>query len=339
MTKKQIWLLSLSLLLLLGTTVILLNWFFGRDQNMNQSPKGVNKKSKQEWVRLYQSKEDRVIVLPLETYIEGVVAAEMPAHFHLEALKAQSLAARTYIIKRKAEGSRLDPKIWGPNAKSAEVSDTIQHQVFLPEEALRKKWGNDYEWRIHRIRQAVSATAGKVIVYQGNPIYAAFFSTSNGWTENSEDYYQTKYPYLRSVSSEWDRESPKYLDQKRFTMRQVVQQLEKKTGKPISLEAGKPSTWIQILRRTDGKRVAEVRIGDQIFTGRQVREALQLSSSDFRIQIDDHSVEFQTKGYGHGVGMSQWGANLLAQRGKKVEEIIRHYYQNVKIVQWDKNSS
>ena len=247
-----------------------------------------------------------MIELPLESYLVGVVAAEMPAHFHLEALKAQSLAARTYIIRRKLDGNQLDPSVWGPKAKHADVSDTVQHQVFLSDQALRQRWGKDYSWKIQRIRQAVSATKGMVITHQGRPIVAAFFSTSNGWTENSEDYYQTKYPYLRSVPSEWDRKSPKYLHQKRFTMRQVIQQLEEKTGKPISLQTKNPATWIQIIERTDGNRVAKVRIGDQVFTGRQVREALQLSSSDFEFQIQSNAVIIQTRGYGHGVGMSQW---------------------------------
>lgn len=290
-------------------------------------------------VRLYQSEEDRVIELPLESYLVGVVAAEMPAHFHLEALKAQSLAARTYIIRRKLDGNQLDPSVWGPKAKHADVSDTVQHQVFLSDQALRQRWGKDYSWKIQRIRQAVSATKGMVITHQGRPIVAAFFSTSNGWTENSEDYYQTKYPYLRSVPSEWDRKSPKYLHQKRFTMRQVIQQLEEKTGKPISLQTKNPATWIQIIERTDGNRVAKVRIGDQVFTGRQVREALQLSSSDFEFQIQSNAVIIQTRGYGHGVGMSQWGANLMAQQGKKMEEIIAHYYQNVNIAKWNEDSS
>lgn len=339
MSKQQIWWLSGFLLLLLVTLCFYV--VFERNRDIKDQPRVLNKSKQQAvgQVHLYLSKEDRVIQLPLETYLVGVVAAEMPAHFHLEALKAQSLAARTYIVRRKLTGERLDPNVWGPKAEHADVSDTVQHQVYYMDQTLRKMWGKDYAWKIARIRQAVSATQGKVITYQGQPIYAAFFSTSNGWTENSEDYYQTKYPYLRSVPSTWDRASPKYFHQQALTIEQVVLQMEKKTGKRISLEVSKPSTWFRILNKTAGQRVAKIRIGDQVFTGRQVREALQLPSSDFRMEIKADQVLFRTRGYGHGVGMSQWGANLMAHRGSKMEEIIAHYYRNVRIVKWQNDSS
>lgn len=308
-------------------------------QDREQAQKHKANKQMETYIHVYLSKEDRVVRLPLETYIVGVVAAEMPAHFHIESLKAQSLAARTYIVRRIMEGDRLDEHEWGKHAKNAHVSDTVQHQAFLTDQMLRKKWGQDYGWKIKRIRQAVAATKGKIITYQGKPIYAAYFSTSNGWTENSEDYYQTAYPYLRSVSSTWDKESPKYLNQKQITISQFVQALKQKTGKEISLPTGTQGAWIRVLGRTDGNRVEKVMIGDHIFTGRQIREAFQLSSSDFTIHINANSVLFRTRGYGHGVGMSQWGANLMAKQGKKMTEIIDHYYQDVEIVSWNESFS
>lgn len=329
------------LILFLCSIIVILVTFFTFETERTKNPNNQKLANEEmvQYMNVYLSKEDRVVRLPLETYIVGVVAAEMPAHFHIESLKAQSLAARTYIVRRLMEGAHLDENEWGKNAKRAHVSDTIKHQAFLSDQSLRKKWGHEYAWKIKRIRQAVSATKGKIITYQGKPIYAAYFSTSNGWTENSEDYYQTEYPYLRSVSSGWDRESPKYLHQKQFTASQLVQAVKRETGKEISLETGIQNSWIRVLEKTDGNRVAKVMIGDQVFTGRQVREALQLSSSDFTIQVKSDSVLFQTRGYGHGVGMSQWGANLMAKRGKKMTEIIDHYYQNVKIVQWDESPS
>src|SRR5690606_8740173 len=128
--------------------------------------------------------------------------------------------------------------------------------------------------------------------------------------------------------------SPKYLHRIKLPISKVVRDLERSTGKPITVEAAARPSWIRVLEITEGRRIAKVIIGDQIFTGRQVREALQLPSSDFTWKITSDSVLFETRGYGHGVGMSQWGANLMAKRGKKMKEIIEHYYRNVEIVQW-----
>lgn len=337
--KRLAKLKKLSLILFLCVistimTIVIAIFYLPNRQVQDQHPKQFVKKQDVQYVYVYLSKENRVIQLPLETYLVGVVAAEMPADFHMEALKAQSLAARTYIIRRLKEGKRLDPNEWGQAAKDADVSDTVQHQVYLTDQALQKRWGKEYSWKMKRVRQAVKATEGMIITYNRQPIYAAFFSTSNGWTEDSEDYFQNAYPYLRSVSSEWDRESPKYLHRIKLPISKVVRDLERSTGKPITVEAAARPSWIRVLEKTEGRRIAKVIIGDQIFTGRQVREALQLPSSDFTWKITSDSVLFETRGYGHGVGMSQWGANLMAKRGKKMKEIIEHYYRNVEIVQW-----
>lgn len=302
-------------------------------------PEGADFLQTADTVNVYLSKEKRVVRVPLESYVVGVVAAEMPADFHIESLKAQSLAARTYIANRLIKKQHLDPNEWGSDAKNADVSDTVKHQVYLTDDQLRENWGQDYSWKIKRIREAVLDTKGKIITYEDQPIYAAFFSTSNGWTENSEDYFQTPYPYLRSVTSHWDQASPKYQRQKALSVEQLVEELKRETGKQVEIKNELGDSWIRVLEKTEGNRVAKVMIGDEVFTGREVREALQLSSTDFRWKINKDHVLFETRGYGHGVGMSQWGANLMAKKGKKMEEIISHYYQNVKIVQWDSSST
>lgn len=326
--KKTRWILIICLSLFIGTGITLL-WmkFEHRLTPDNQPPE----------IFVYLTKEDRVMHLPLESYLEGVVAAEMPADFHIEALKAQSIAARTYIVKRVLKNEFSDMDEWGEKAKGAHVSDTVKHQVFLTDQDRKKHWGKDYSWKMNRIRNAVRETAGKVITYKDQPIYAAFFSTSNGWTEDSEDYFKTPYAYLRSVPSWWDRKSPKYLHKEEFTLQQLQAQLKKETGKTIDLHNPSAVGWISILEKTDGNRVAKIVIGDQVFTGREVREALGLSSSDFSWEIHQSKIKFQTKGFGHGVGMSQWGANLMAQHGKTYQQIIHHYYQSVNIQPWDWN--
>lgn len=281
-------------------------------------------------IRVYLTKEQQIRTFPLEEYVAGVVAAEMPVDFHPEALKAQALAARTYIARRLVQGSRSDMKSFGPIASKAFVSDTVKHQVFSPPGQLRAKWGAHYQQNREKIEQAVKATQGQVITYQHQPIYAAFFATSNGYTENSEEYFKRSYPYLRSVPSPWDREAERFERKKVIPLSLISQRL----GQPVAVIKQHPQKWMKIKKRTTGKRVASVQIGDRVYTGREVREALQLPSSDFACKRRQRQVTCTTQGYGHGVGMSQWGANLLAQRGKKVDEIIRYYYRGTKIEHW-----
>ncbi|GGE05100.1 stage II sporulation protein D [Marinithermofilum abyssi] len=286
-------------------------------------------------VKVYLTKEKRTEEIPLELYIRGVVAAEMPHDFQLEALKAQAMAARTYIVDRLAKGSFSDMAKMGPEAKGAQVSDTVVHQVYATPKQLKKEWGKDYKKNLARVDRAVRETQGKVILYQGKPIYAAFFSTSNGYTENSEDYFRQKYPYLRSVPSPWDQASPKFNATKTLTVSRFIQVLERYTGKQVAVATTAGSKWLQITRRTSGSRVAQVKVGDEQFTGRQIREALQLASTDFTLSQNKGRLTIHTKGSGHGVGMSQWGANLMAKQGKSWQEILHHYYKGVEFGDMD----
>lgn len=287
-------------------------------------------------VKVYLSKEKKVETFPIERYIRGVVAAEMPVDFHPEALKAQAFAARTYIVDRLSRRDFSDMAKWGKQASQAHVTDTVNHQVFLTDKQLKKQWGEDYKTNSTRINQAVAETAGQVIQYQGKPIYAAFFSTSNGKTENSEDYFAQEYPYLRSVPSHWDQSSPKYRDRKQFPVADFVDQVSQTTGKQVAVEASTAGgDWLQVTQRTAGGSVDKVQVGDQVFSGRQIREALDLASADFSFQISKGTVTVETKGYGHGVGMSQWGANFMGKQGKSAKQIIQHYYRGVEIGRMD----
>ncbi|QKG85700.1 stage II sporulation protein D [Kroppenstedtia pulmonis] len=283
-------------------------------------------------VKVYVTEEKKVLTIPLEQYIRGVVAAEMPADFHMEALKAQSLAARTYMADRMKRGDYSDMKKWGKPGSEAHVTDTVQHQVYLSDKKLKQNWEKKYKEYSDRVTQAVRETEGQIIQYQGEPIYAAFFSTSNGRTENSEDYFEEEYPYLRSVPSPWDKSSPKYEDRVSFTKKDFLNKLVEKTGKQVALSASSGNGWIKVLETTEGGRIGKLQVGDQQLTGRQVREALDLSSSDFSWEIKGDRITLTTRGYGHGVGMSQWGANLLAREGKKAKDIIRYYYRGVEIM-------
>lgn len=266
-------------------------------------------------VAVMRSETENVETVPLETYVKGVVASEMPVgEFEMEALKAQALAARTYIVDHLLNQSETG---------ESDISDTVNHQVYKNEEELQKLWGKDFEANMEKLEQAVAATEGEILTYEDSPIMPAFFSTSNGYTENSEDYWDNELPYLRSVESPWDEESSKYLDQKTFTIQEVEQRLgiDLPLGNGIHIET----------TRTEGQRVDKLSLNDNQFSGREIREKLDLRSSDFTIEQKNSHLIFTTKGFGHGIGMSQFGANGMAKEGKSYQDIIKHYYQGVEI--------
>ncbi|QPC47697.1 stage II sporulation protein D [Mangrovibacillus cuniculi] len=267
-------------------------------------------------VSVYRAAEETVEDIPLEEYVVGVVASEMPAEFEKEALKAQALAARTYIVRQLSVD---DPSV--PN--DAAVTDTVQHQVYKDRKQLKIQWKENYQTNLTKVVEAVKETNGQILTYNGELITASFFSTSNGKTENAEAYWENPFPYLVSVDSPWDKESPKF--EQRVVL--PIEEFENKLGVRLK----DPSKIGIITKRTPGERVAEVKIEDNIFTGREIREKLELASSDFDWVRKGNDVVITTKGYGHGVGMSQYGANGMAKSGKKVEEIIQYYYKGVEV--------
>ncbi|WP_349408805.1 stage II sporulation protein D [Pseudalkalibacillus sp. SCS-8] len=268
-------------------------------------------------VSVYKTESKTIETLPLEDYVKGVVAAEMPANFEMEALKAQALTARTYIIKMLLNPADMNLP------EGADITDSILHQVYASDEQLKQIWGKHYESKMKKIAQAVKETEGKIITYDGKPIEASFFSTSNGKTQNSEDYWPSSIPYLRSVESPWDKDSPKYFYQQAFSVDEVESRLNitlKEDG-----EVGK------VISRTSGNYIDIIEIDGKKLKGKDIRVSLGLKSSDFTILKKNDQVIIQTRGYGHGVGMSQYGANGMAQEGNSYKDIIAHYYNGVKI--------
>ncbi|QCJ44818.1 stage II sporulation protein D [Bacillus sp. S3] len=268
-------------------------------------------------VAVFRSSKKVIEKVPFEDYLVGVVAAEMPAEFKEEALKAQALAARTYIVNKLISKDTMGVP------KGAQVTDTQIHQVYKNDEEMRRDWGKDYSWKKGKIIEAVRATSGQILTYDGKPIDALFFSTGNGYTENSEDYWSGNIPYLRSVSSPWDKKSPKFSSQKVLT----VKEFEAKLG--VKIGAG--STIGKIVERTTGKRVGKVDFNGKVLSGPDIRTKLDLRSSDFAWERKGDSIVVTTKGFGHGVGMSQYGANGMAEEGSDYQEIVKHYYQGVEI--------
>jgi stage II sporulation protein D len=278
-------------------------------------------------VSIYLSQQQKIARVPLEQYIAGVVAAEMPVNFELEALKAQAIAARTYIVRRI-----VSHDLSGMPLNGAEVTDTVAHQAYLTDQQLIKNWGKDkFQSNMDKINQAVNETRGLIITFANQPINATYFSTSNGYTENSEDYWGVYEPYLRSVSSPWDRKiSPIYSSIVQIPVKLFLQKLglanSKSTDNAIPVSLSTNSTQL-----SQGHRISSINIAGKSFTGKEIRERLALASSSFTWLKNGNTMEIKTLGSGHGVGMSQWGANGMAQEGKTAQAILQYYYKGIEI--------
>lgn len=253
-------------------------------------------------ITVYRS-NGSVINLNMTDYLIGVVSSEMPASFNLEALKAQSVLARTYALKAKQTGKKL--------------TDTVSTQNYIDIDQMKNKWGNSFNIYYNKIKNAVENTNGEYLSYNGNYIEALYHSTNNGKTESSLDVFGNYYPYLISVSSEYDKNASSYLR----TISMPLDTISNKLGLSLSNDS-----VISILSYTDGGNIKEIKINGNNFSGKKVRELLGLRSADFDISISDNNANITTRGYGHGVGMSQYGANGMANAGYSYKDILSHYY-------------
>lgn len=264
-------------------------------------------------VRVKSEATGEITSVPFEEYIVGVLAGEMPVSFELEALKAQAVAARSYVMKKMIYNREED----------YDVVDTVNNQVYLSDEYLRSVWKDEYVTKINKVKKAVVETKGEYLDYQGQVVEAFFFSTSVGMTENSEEVFIEKVPYLRSVKSEWDRDvSPVFQDEFAFSLRDFYTKLGLSYQKTIETE---------VVDQTSTGRIKQIKINGVLFTGSDVFTKLGLRSTFFTIEQDGDNVTVYTKGYGHGVGMSQYGALGMAQEGYTYDEILKYYYQGVTI--------
>lgn len=256
--------------------------------------------------------EGRSEPIALEEYLVGVVAGEMPISFHKEALKAQAIAARTFVLKSTEGGKKS-------------ISPTVLKQVFIDEEQRKAKWNNYFSGNESKLREIIEETNGQVLMHEGELITAMFHSMSNGQTESAEGFGGNEVPYLSSVDSAWEKALPNFTQDKTVTIQQWNEIFGVTDFNDLLLE------------RNDSGRVARMVAQPQEWDGREVRELLDLRSTDFDIVYDSNAglVTVTTRGYGHGVGMSQYGADAMAQDGKSAEEILSHYYQSVEISFWN----
>jgi stage II sporulation protein D len=264
-------------------------------------------------VRVKREDTGKIDRVPFEEYVTGVLAGEMPVSFDIEALKAQAVAARSYVMKKMAYNKNNDH----------DVVDTVMNQVYLDDDYLKAVWKETYTEKINKIKTAIAETKGEYLEYDGQVVEAFFFSTSVGKTENSEDVFINKLPYLRSVDSIWDKEvSPVFNDYFQFSLSDFYTKLNLPYKEKVSIE---------ILKTTSTGRIKELNINGKKFTGGDVFGKLGLRSTYFKITQSGSVVYIETTGYGHGVGMSQYGAEGMARNGYKYTEILKYYYQGVEI--------
>jgi stage II sporulation protein D len=267
-------------------------------------------------VGLWDAKRGKLITLTLEEYVQGVVAAEMPASFHVEALKAQAVAARTYAYRRILRDDRI------PQHPEAHLSSDYQSgQAWISWDEFLKTHGTAAGRTLQRkIARAVKQTEGVVAFHNDEPILAVYHSTSGGRTENSEHYWSEALPYLRSVEDPFSANSPLHYSTATISLAKLAEVLDvERVGN------------FKVIERYPSGRAKTVEVGDKWFSGREIRERLSLRSTWFTAEIIGDEMVFSVWGYGHGVGMSQYGAQGMAQQGYSYDEILQYYYQEIEL--------
>lgn len=299
---KKILLFFLVIMIIPYITIM---FFFSTNENKFEFVKN-------EYVRVLRSETGKIDKIPLEEYVMGVIAGEMPISFELEALKAQTIASRSYVMYQMIKNQKKD----------YDVVDTVLNQVFLDSNEMKKKWGNKYNQYVKKIKQAVEETSYQYVLYEGEIAETLFFSTSVGYTENSEEVFVSKVPYLRSVESSWDDISPVFAEKNTYSILKFLKKLNLEESDKLKIE---------ILSTTSTGRIKKIKINGKSFTGKEIATKLGLRSTYFTITEKDGEVSIKTKGYGHGVGMSQYGAQGMALEGYTYEEILKHYYTGIEI--------
>ncbi len=260
-------------------------------------------------VRIKDTSTKNISTIDLETYIIGVVAGEMPASFEVEALKAQAIASRTYAVYKMQTSSN-----------DYDLVTDISNQVYITEEEMQAKWKTQYQKYKDKITEAVNDTKNLIMTYNDEVISSFYFAISNGKTENVSSVFGENKEYLKSVDS-MDTNVNNFKVETTISKRDFCSKLG------IDCQ----TIVINNIKKNSTNRVEEITINNKTFKGTEIRKLLNLRSTDFTFSIAD-SIKITTYGYGHGVGMSQYGANEMAKNGSTYEEILKHYYQNINIV-------
>jgi stage II sporulation protein D len=278
-------------------------------------------------IHVYDAAKKAVVDMDMESYVAGVVAAEVPAGYEIEAIKAQAVAARTYAL--------YDMRAYGGSGcnrdENADICTTPSHcQAYANEDTLRTQWGADYDAYWSKILSAVSSTRSEVIVYDDKPIHALFHAVSGGRTEDAQAVFNMNLPYLTSVESSGEESAPRYKAATEFTRKALADKLNAAYPK-AKVSADRLQGQIEILSRLQSGQVEKVRVGSVTIAGTAFRQATGIPSANFTLGYDEERAVVYTTGFGHGVGMSQAGANAMATRGGTYREILAHYYTGTQI--------
>lgn len=264
-------------------------------------------------IRVKRMKSGDIEYLPLEEYIVGVLAGEMPIYFEKEAFKAQAVAARSYALKRIEYNKNED----------YDVVDSVMNQVYLDNEYLKDAWKDEYVDNINKLREVVNQTENEYLVYNDEVIDALFFSTSNGYTEDSSTVFNLNLPYLVSVKSSWDEKtSSAFRSSITFSLNEFYDKLNLDYNDKLD---------VKILKRSSTNRVILLKINNVEMSAKDLYNKLGLRSTDFSIRQEGSKVIFDMIGYGHGVGMSQYGAEGMAEEGYSYSDILKYYYTGTNI--------
>jgi stage II sporulation protein D len=299
--------------------------------NPDKDPKMIiiENKSKDASISMYDHRKKELVKMPLEEYLVGVVAGEMPASYNEEALKAQAVAARTLTIyKMPAYGGRGCNQMAG-----ADVCSSFAHcQEWISENQMRKNWGEKYDEYVGKIRKAIQETSGEIMTYNGKAIEVFYHSTSNGKTEEVSEVFSNALPYYVSVDSIGEENAPKFEGSVTISNQQFVEKFQAKYG--IKLDPNNLSSQIKINGYTDSGRIQDLTVGGKKLRATDFRLLYGLNSTDISFVFGKDSITMNTKGFGHGVGMSQVGADRMADRGHNYKEILHHYYKGIDITQY-----
>ena len=310
----------ISIIFFIITTLLipLLVFFF---MNIQNGEANTRQSLKSDVINVYFADEKKTLSMNVDEYLCGVVAAEMPAEFETEALKAQAVAARSYTYYKKENPSPEHPE-------AAVCTDFAHCKAYKSDEELKNLWGKYAKKYKEKIESAVYQTTGEIITYDGTVAMAVFHSQSgNGRTENSADVWGGKVPYLISVESHGEELAPNFYSTQIVSFEEFKNQIaslnpEAKINAPTDINP--PSL-------SEGGNVKSIVIGGKEFSGREIRTLFNLRSSCFKITAENDIVTFEVTGYGHGVGMSQYGANAMAKEGQSYVDILKHYYTGVEI--------
>lgn len=279
-------------------------------------------KDKNESIMVFSPKNKKVENIDFFEYTVGAVAAEIPPTYHTEAVKAQAVAAYTYALKVKSEGRQSEL-----NGAHISASDE-KHQGYIDKDERKKRWGEKFDIYEEKIEEAVKEVYGKRITYKGELIVAAYHAISSGSTYDSNEIWGTQLPYLKSVPSAGDRLSPDFIKTQIYSVDELKDGLKKIDGLNLTQDA---SNWIGETEFSDSGCTKYIEICKTKISGTDLRKALNLNSACLSIEYIDKSFKVTTKGYGHGLGMSQYGADYMARQGKKYDEILKHYYSGTEI--------